>query len=170
MHRLVLMRHAQAEPEAATDHARILSSRGRRDARAAGRLLAGRGDTPALALVSTAQRARDTWEAVRDGLDTTASEPEVWFDRALYDAGPRAVVELLGAVEPGVATVLVVGHNPTMSVVAAALSDGEAEGELEERVSAGLSTAACAAYDVPVAWEDVNARRLRLTHLDVPRG
>jgi phosphohistidine phosphatase len=176
VHRLVLMRHAQAEPEAATDRARILSPRGRRDARAAGRLLAGRGDTPALALVSTAQRARDTWEAVRDGLDTLdtldtmASEPEVWFDRALYDAGPRAVVELLGAVEPGVATVLVVGHNPTMSVVAAALSDGEAEGELEERVSAGLSTAACAAYDVPVAWEDVNARRLRLTHLDVPRG
>jgi phosphohistidine phosphatase len=167
VHRLVLMRHAQAEPDAATDHARVLSSRGRRDARTAGRLLAGRGDTPTLALVSTAQRARDTWEAVRDGL---AAEPQVWFDRALYDAGPRAVVELLGAVEAGAATVLVVGHNPTMSVVAAALSDGEAEGDLEERVSAGLSTAACAAYDVPVSWEDVNARRLRLTHLDVPRG
>ncbi|MDQ4006570.1 MAG: histidine phosphatase family protein [Actinomycetota bacterium] len=170
MHRLVLMRHARAEPEAAADHARRLSPHGRRDARVAGRLLAGRGDTPTLALVSTAQRARDTWEAVREGLDTTAAEPEVWFDRALYDSGPRAVVELLGAVEAGVATVLVVGHNPTMSVVAAALSDGEAGGDLEERIAAGLSTAACAGYDVPVAWEDVNARRLRLTHLDVPRG
>ena len=165
--RLVLMRHAKAEKHAGTDHERPLSSRGRRDAHAAGRLLAGRGDLPELVLVSTSQRTRDTWDAVRSGMATDA---EAWFDRSLYDAGARAVVELLGAVEPTVSSVLVIGHNPTVSTVAAALSDGEAEPALEDAVADGLATAALACYDVPVDWVDVNARRLRLTHVDMPRG
>jgi phosphohistidine phosphatase len=165
--RLVLMRHAKAEKHAATDHDRPLSERGLRDARAAGSLLARRGDVPALVLVSTSQRTRDTWDALSAGLDPV---PEAWFDRALYDAGSKAVVELLGAVGADVPSVLVIGHNPTMSIVAAALSDGEAEATLEDAVADGLATAGLACYDVPVGWADVNARRLRLTHVDTPRG
>jgi phosphohistidine phosphatase len=168
--RLLLMRHAKAEPDASSDHARRLSERGRRDARAAGVLLGRRGDVPALVLVSTAQRTRDTWEAVHAGMGDDAGSPEAWFDQALYDSGPRAVVELLGAVEETVPSVLVIGHNPTISVVAAAMSDGEAEPALERAVADGLSTAALACFDVPVTWSDVNAGRLRLTHVDVPRG
>lgn len=170
--RLVLMRHAKAESHASTDHARRLSAQGRRDARAAGALLAQRGDVPAMVLVSTAQRARDTWEAVSAGLGIgpRTGGPEVWFDRALYDSGPKAVVELLGAVEPDVASVLVVGHNPTMSVVAAALSDGLADPVLEDELSDGLATAGLACFDVPVEWVEVNARTLRLARVDVPRG
>lgn len=166
-HRLLLMRHAKARQEAETDHARPLSPRGRRDAHAAGTLLARRGDLPALVLVSSAQRTRDTWSAVSDGL---GAEVEAWFDRALYDAGPKAVVELLGAVGPSVSSVLVIGHNPTMSTVAAALSDGEADADLEEAVADGLRTSAVAGFDVALPWADVNARTLRLTHVDVPRG
>jgi phosphohistidine phosphatase len=171
--RLLLMRHAKAKPEASSDHARPLSGRGRRDARAAGTLLDGRGDVPSLVLVSTAQRTRDTWDALADGLglrDDAAGGPQVWFDRALYDSGPRAVVELLAAVEEPVPSVLVIGHNPTISVVAAAMSDGEGDPSLEQAVADGLSTAALACFDVPVRWTDVNAGRLRLTHVDVPRG
>jgi phosphohistidine phosphatase len=171
--RLLLMRHAKAKPEASSDHARPLSGRGRRDARAAGTLLDGRGDVPSLVLVSTAQRTRDTWDALADGLglrDDAAGGPEVWFDRALYDSGPRAVVELLAAVEEPVPSVLVIGHNPTISVVASALSDGQAEPALEEAVSEGVPTAGLACFDVPVDWVDLNAHRLRLTSVEVPRG
>jgi phosphohistidine phosphatase len=168
--RALLMRHAKAEHEAPTDHDRPLSERGRRDARAAGRLLAQRGDVPALVLVSTARRTRDTWDSLRAGLTDDPETPEAWFDRALYDSGPKAVVELLGAVEADVRSVLVIGHNPAISVVAAALSDGQADPALEAAVSEGLATAALACFDVPVAWPDVNARTLRLTQVDVPRG
>jgi phosphohistidine phosphatase len=168
--RLLLMRHAKAEHDAATDHARRLSARGRRDARAAGLLLGERGDVPALVLVSTAQRTRDTWDGVRTGLAGTAHEPEAWFDRSLYDSGPRAVVELIGAVDETTPSVLVIGHNPTISTVAAAMSDGQADLSLERVVAEGLPTAALACFDVPVAWTDVNAGRLRLTHVDKPRG
>ncbi|MGH3366402.1 MAG: SixA phosphatase family protein [Nocardioidaceae bacterium] len=165
--RLLVMRHAKAQQEAETDHDRRLSPRGRRDARAAGTMLAERQDEPVLALVSTAQRARDTWHALSGVL---SSEPEVWFDRSLYDAGPADVVELLAGVADTVSSVIVIGHNPAMSTVAAALSDGQADPDLEDALAEGLRTAAVACFDVPVQWVDLNARRLRLTGVDVPRG
>jgi len=168
--RLLLMRHAKARHEGETDHARPLSPRGRRDAHAAGVLLGQRGDVPGLVLVSTSQRTRDTWDGVREGLRDAAERAEAWFDRSLYDSGPRAVVELVGAVEADVSSVLVIGHNPTISIVAAAISDGQAEPSLENAVADGLATAALACFDVPVPWPDVNAGRLRLTHVDKPRG
>jgi phosphohistidine phosphatase len=172
--RLLLMRHAKAEQEGAADHDRRLSSRGRRDARAAGVLLGDRAEVPALVLVSTSQRTRDTWDGVlaglTDGSDAGGQAPEAWFDRSLYDDGPRAVVELVGAVEDTVTSVLVIGHNPTISMVAAALSDGAADAALEQAVVKGLPTAALACFDVPVPWRDVNAGRLRLTGVDKPRG
>jgi len=172
--RLLLMRHAKAEQEGETDHARRLSARGRRDARAAGIMLGERGDVPALVLVSTSQRTRDTWDGVlaglSDGAGGNAAKPETWFDRSLYDEGPRAVVELVGAVEDAVSTVLVIGHNPTISMVASALSDGAADPVLEQAVVKGLATAAVACFDVAVPWPEVNAGRLRLTHVDKPRG
>jgi phosphohistidine phosphatase len=172
--RLLLMRHAKAEQEGETDHARRLSARGHRDARAAGMLLGERGDVPTLVLVSTSQRTRDTWDGVLAGLverpGSGGWSPEAWFDRALYDDGPRAVVELVGAVEDTVSSVLVIGHNPAISMVAAALSDGGADPVLEQAVVKGLPTAALACFDVPVPWRDVNAGRLRLTDVDKPRG
>ena len=171
--RLVLMRHAKAEHESSTDESRRLSKRGRRDARAAGVLLAEHGDMPALVLVSTAQRTRDTWDAVLDGMRSASEgsqESEAWFDRSLYDSGPPAVVELLCAVENTVPSVLVIGHNPTISVVASALSDGQADPALEEAVTEGIPTAGLACFDVPVDWVDLNAHVLRLTSVEVPRG
>lgn len=167
MRRLTLMRHAKAEPSAETDLARPLADRGRRDARAAGALLASRGEAPELALVSTATRTRQTWELVCAALPAA---PDVWFDKTLYGGGGPAVVELLAAVEPDVRSVIVIGHDPTMSVAAAAFSDGYADAQAESALSAGLATAAMACFDVPVPWEDVNAGRLRLTSVDVPRG
>jgi phosphohistidine phosphatase len=164
---LIIMRHSKAEREGETDHARRLSARGRRDATAAGRLLRERGQVPELALVSTSRRTRETWSAVCSGL---GSEPRAWFERSLYDEGPAAVVELVAGVDPGVRAVMVIGHNPAMSAVASALSDEGADPALEGALTDGLSTSALACFDVPVDWEDVNARRLRLTSLDVPRG
>lgn len=171
MRRLILMRHAKSEHTAAVDSGgdaeRPLSPRGRRDAEAGGIMLAERAEVPQLALVSTAQRARDTWASLCAGLGVT---PEVWFDSTLYDAGPPAVVELLAAVSADVESVIVVGHNPTISVAASALSDGDGAAELEALLADGMPTAAMATFDIRVPWADVNARRLRLTRLDVPRG
>jgi phosphohistidine phosphatase len=68
MQRLILMRHAEAEPAAGSgrDRDRVLSGRGRKDSAAMARALAGRGMRPDLALVSPAARTRQTWELLHD--------------------------------------------------------------------------------------------------------
>ena len=74
MHRLILMRHAQAESSAPSggDEARPLSAAGRAEALLMGRALAERGLKPDLALVSTAVRTRQTWEQMHDAFGDVA--------------------------------------------------------------------------------------------------
>ena len=70
MHRLILMRHAQAEASAPSggDEARPLSVAGRAEALLMGRALAERGLRPDLALVSAAAA----------GLGSAAPVGEMW--------------------------------------------------------------------------------------------
>jgi phosphohistidine phosphatase len=119
---LAVVRHAKAESgEEDADHDRALTARGATDAAAAGRWLASRLQDQSQALgrvwVSSALRARSTWEAMRPELPAPA---DVVVDRALYDAGASDVLERLGedllaGGSTGVA--VVVGHNPTMEHV-----------------------------------------------------
>ena len=60
--RLIVMRHAKAEPFAATDHGRRLTDRGRAGARDAGAFLRDAGPVPDYALVSSSTRTRETWD------------------------------------------------------------------------------------------------------------
>lgn len=153
---LLLVRHAQAEPYAGTDHARALTVRGREDAAAAGRWLAGftheRDAVPDAAVVSDAVRARETWEALADaaGWDL-AVEP----DRALYDAGPASALDLVRAVDPQARTVVVVGHNPTIGVLVQLLQDGDGDDVAVAASAAGQPTAAVAALVVAGEWADL---------------
>jgi phosphohistidine phosphatase len=114
---LVLVRHAKAESgEEGADHDRRLTSRGQTTAIEAGRWLATVVPAPEAVWCSSATRAVQTWEAMAPSLDA----PDPTVDRGLYLAGPRDVVERLAA-SPG-ATTVVVGHNPTVEEVLAAVT------------------------------------------------
>ena len=65
MQRLILMRHGDAErPHTGTaDFDRALTPEGRSESRAVGRALAEAGYRPDLALVSSAARTLQTWQA-----------------------------------------------------------------------------------------------------------
>jgi phosphohistidine phosphatase len=112
---LIIMRHAKTEREAASDRARRLTSRGRADARAAGRWLRENELVPDLVLVSPAARALATAEIASAGL---AASPEVRVVESLYGASADDVVEILRATDRAVSRVLVIGHNPTMEELA----------------------------------------------------
>jgi phosphohistidine phosphatase len=118
---LVLLRHAKAEtPGELPDHERRLTTVGESDADAAGAWLADERLRPDLVLCSPATRTRQTWQGVSIALaqalpDTPA--PEVRYEQGLYDGGRTEVFDLLRRVPDEVRTVLVVGHNPTMSDV-----------------------------------------------------
>jgi phosphohistidine phosphatase len=167
MRRLVVMRHAKAEPVAASDHARRLAPRGRRDAEEAGRWARTEGVLPDHAFVSTAARAHETWTAFRlgAGLDLEAE-----LDGGLYSAGPHSALEMLRSAPAEAATVMVVGHNPTMAHLVHLLDDGSADPTVFAALSAGFPTAAVAVLEVDGAWARLDVAAARVTSFHVGSG
>lgn len=117
---LALVRHAKSDwgDPGLDDHDRPLNDRGRRDAPVLAARLAQTGFRPRALLTSTALRARTTAGYFADALGVHAEE------RAeLYGAPARTL--LSAAAASGAPQVMVVAHDPGMSVLADALSKGE---------------------------------------------
>lgn len=165
--RLILMRHAKAEPFATTDHDRVLTERGRKDAADAGRHLAERSMLPDHALVSSAKRARETWAAVAEG---AGSDLGPVFDDATYTGSPDVVMEALSAVPESAETVIFVGHNPTVAYLAHLLEDGEGEPEAQAQLLQGYPPGCLAVLEVEVPWAELGPETGRLVDFYVGRG
>ncbi len=147
---LVVVRHAKAEAGAGTDHERSLTDRGRRDAAASGRWLAGCGLTPDAALVSDAARTRETWTEIAAAAGWGL---EADVDRAVYTAEIDSAFDLIRALDDGVETALIVGHNPTAGSLAHLLDDGTGDPEAVTRLlSRGFPTSAAAVFEVAGSW------------------
>lgn len=162
MHTLVLLRHAKAEPDGPSDIERELARRGHRQAAGVGADLAVAGPLPDLVLVSAATRTRQTWEGVAAALP---SVPSVLVERELYDGGPRQVLERLRAVPEQVGTVLVVGHEPVMSQLAARLASAESDADLVREVSFGIPTATRCVLQVTGEWAELTEGGALLTEV-----
>ena len=159
---LIIMRHAKTEQSAGSDRARKLTSRGRADARAGGRWLGDNGLTPTLILTSPASRALATADIVAAEL---TGGPETRTVEDLYGASPAEAIEILASTDDGAASVLVVGHNPTMEELAYLL-----QREAGEPWAPHLATAGLAVLDVPGEWADLAPGSADLTHWHVPRS
>ncbi len=151
---LVVMRHGKAEPYAGEDYRRRLLDRGYRDSKGAGEWLAAQGMVPTHALVSSAQRTRDTWEAVAEG---SGSSAEVAVEDAVYSADADSALDLLSRTPADAAVVIYVGHNPTAASLAHFLDDGDPEPDAFRAMSAGFPTAAMAVLEVTGSWADLAA-------------
>ncbi|QIG40101.1 phosphohistidine phosphatase [Microbacterium sp. 4R-513] len=119
MTKLVLVRHAKSDwgdPDL-DDHDRPLNDRGLRDAPRMAAQLAESGFLADAILSSTALRAATT----ADFFGAALGVP-VELQERLY--GAPASLLLLAAAERGVGAVVVVAHDPGMTVLAGQLSDG----------------------------------------------
>jgi phosphohistidine phosphatase len=156
--RLYLMRHAKAASEEGThDHERPLTEQGVADARTMGRWLRDHGGAPDVVWCSSALRARQTWSAVATELPSTEDAPEPSYLRSVYQAGPGDLVDLLRDVAPGVETLLILGHNPTLEQAIAGLT-----GEPRD-----FPAGAIAALDVTGSWSEPSS--FDLAELATPR-
>ncbi|MFT4287664.1 SixA phosphatase family protein [Nocardioides sp.] len=162
MSTLVVVRHAKAEQFGPADHERALTERGLADAAAAGRWLAGQGIAPATALVSTALRTRQTWSQLAQA---AGWDLEPWLDSSLYAADPDTVLDLLRALPDEPATVVLVGHNPTMAYLAQLLDDGTSG-----RLMGEFATSAIAVLSYDGGWADLDAGSCRLADFHLARG
>ena len=165
--RLVVMRHAKAEPYSERDHTRTLTDAGRRDARDAGRWLAEQGITVDHAYVSSAERTQNTWSEVAGAVGSNAV---VHVDDVLYTAEAESVIEVLRLAPADAATVMYVGHNPTAAFVAHLLDDGSPDPEAFAEMTSGFPTSATTVLDVPVAWTDLAEGTCHIVAFHVGRG
>ena len=147
MRRLILFRHAKAEPRAPgqDDFDRPLAERGREDAAIIGRALAAQGLAPDRVLISPARRTAETWTSCRDAFPPVRAE----LVRDLYNAAPEDIREAIEAVAERSDTVMVIGHNPGLHELAVELLLDAAVSAAElEPVAARFPTATAAVYAI----------------------
>ena len=118
---ILLFRHAKSDWNASydRDHDRPLNSRGKRAASAMGRWLAQMGPLPELILCSTATRARTTCSLASESGQWTS---EIHYERGLYHAGPSELFYYIAKFSNDVQTIMLVGHQPTLSATTSILS------------------------------------------------
>lgn len=166
MLRLLLLRHAKAAPSASGgDHERPLTARGRADAARLGVFLADKRRAPQAAVHSGAARTAETLEIVRAKL---TQQIAVSAEPRLYGAGDAAFLDVLRALPKEAASVLVVGHNPTLGDIAVRLTGDGEERDLA-KMRAGFPTAGLAILDFEAGrWRDIDEGSGRLVRFVTP--
>jgi phosphohistidine phosphatase len=140
-HTLILLRHAKSDWSGHEgDHDRPLAKRGRRQAPEAGRWLAANVDSIDLAVVSTANRARSTWDLASEQLDRP---PKTRHDDDAYAASVDELLDIVRSLDEALDTVVLVGHNPGIEELAEALTAGRVP----------MPTSALAVIELDSTWE-----------------
>jgi phosphohistidine phosphatase len=165
---LILFRHAKAEQvPGKPDHERELTSRGHRDAAAAGRWLHEQGLGAELVLCSDSARTRQTWASAEEG---GACGEAVEFDRALYSGGEHGVLQTVREQAGEAQVVLVVGHNPTMAMLASGLAEGDGSTAAHECLADGFPTSSLAVLRYSGPWRGLDYGTAELLRCHVSRG
>lgn len=158
------MRHAKSDyPPGVADHDRPLAPRGIRQAGLAGDWLRAHAPTIDHVLCSTATRTRET-------LLNTRIDAPVRYSQRVYATTPGTLIDEINTVDDGVGTLLIIGHEPTMSALALGLGGAEdANTSAVERISAKFPTSAIAVLTVPCTWNELELGMATLIDFEVPR-
>ncbi len=162
MKTLILMRHAKSSWDFAdlSDHDRPLNKRGRNDAPLMGRELLSREVQPDLIVSSSAVRAITTATLVAHELEYDLNQIKI--DSNIYGADCPQLVQIIKAMPEDVDTLLLVGHNPTHTEVANALSP--------EHV-ADIPTAGVVSLSFDTSdWADISKDNATLHYFDFPKN
>lgn len=161
--RLILIRHAKSswDDPMMDDRDRPLTKRGRKSAKAIGAWLAAQSCAPDEALVSSAERTRESWALLAKQLE---APPKPSFRDDLYHGEPEALIAALrGATGQ---RVLILAHNPGLAYFARALvAEPPADVRFER-----YPTAATTLIDFDLEdWTRVNWGDGRVADFIVPR-
>lgn len=159
---LLICRHAKSSWRDAglADKQRPLNKRGERDAPEMGRRLARRGVRPDLIMTSPAVRAKTTAEMFAAQLGYPLQQMRVCPDQ--YAATPVALLSLLRDLEPGLDTVMMVGHNPESTILANLLAHLNI---------ANIPTSGIVALEFPLAsWSEIAEGLGVLLFFDYPKN
>lgn len=165
MHRLYLLRHAKSSWELAgqLDYDRGLTERGQTDCKLIAGEIEARGIEPGLVLCSGAVRARETLDLVATGLPP---ETRVEYEDAIYQATADGLADVLRKVPEETASVMLIGHNPSIHDLAV---DIAADGDELERLAAKFPTCALAEFEFDGSWSDLGTDTATVTAFTAPK-
>ena len=176
MRRLMLLRHAKTEHDAPSghDHDRRLDERGRLDAAAIGTWIGRHPPFPDTVMVSTAVRARQTWEIASDAMKDAARDgspqPHVELLDEIYGAEPTQLLKIIRMADVAdPKRLMLIGHNPGMHELALMLAGG-GDAAAKKSLEDNLPTAGLAILDFAIDdWNEVAFRRGKLVRFTSPK-
>ena len=151
MKTLVLIRHAKTEAlnMGITDYERQLKPRGYRDSELVVNEMKKKGIQPDLIISSPASRAKQTAQIFAKALQY--DEAKIEYQKFIYDGYTSAeFIDYLGQYGKANDTIVVVGHNPEIAMMAINLTDGNYF-HFPTTAATGIS------YDIE-SWENMMVR------------
>jgi phosphohistidine phosphatase len=115
---------------------------------------------PDIALISSARRAYETWEAVKTVIGGNTSEVK---QDELYLANPGDLLEQISNIDDTVKIVILIGHNPGIESLAIHLAIGDSLNTTQQKLNEGFSTGALAAFELNnINWTDIKSTNTKL--------
>lgn len=168
MKRLYLLRHARAgrSQGPGQDYDRPLSPEGRGEAARLAARMRAEGFLPRTVLYSGAERARETWDILNQGLSTEDAEPIPAATRDdLYLATAGHLLKTLHGLPDESDSALLVGHNPGMQELAAALAGPGSREEMLRILRRDYPSAGLAVFHFDVEdWSEIDSGNGRLRY------
>ena len=165
---LLVVRHAKSDwGTGLPDEERPLNKRGRRDAPAVGRWIAGQGYRVEAAVVSPAVRTRQTWSllAASGELDVAPA-----YDRGIYLGEAVDLADAVRCVDPSARCAVLVGHAPGCPDFVEWVTAESGSTEALLRMRAKFPTSGVAAIALGGEWSDVGRGVGSLLDFAVCRG
>jgi len=159
-HRLLLVRHAEAA-SGPVDAERPLTERGQLQAAAIGAHLTSTGLEPDRVVVSPARRAVQTWQGAAAALPASA---EPILDDRVLDNTVDALLAVVRETTEDVATLAVVGHQPSVGELLALLDDGNGAPD----TGAGFRPGTVAVFALETGFAELTDGGATLTDFVVP--
>ena len=157
---LYLVRHAKASDSVSPDLIRPLVANGMIDAARMGRHLASKMQGIDLILTSHSERTQMTAQVFCEqlGIDNQI----VKTDEALYESSPKHYLDALSEVSEAMDSVMIVGHNPSISYLAEFLT-GEEIGSMPTCAVIGMTIE-------NLTWSEITKRSGHMNFYDSPDG
>jgi phosphohistidine phosphatase len=151
MRRLHLLRHAKSswDDGALADFDRPLAPRGIDACARIAAHMRAEDIAPELVLCSPAKRAKETLVGLGDAI----GDARVSFEKDIYEATEADLLGVLHPTDPSVASVLLIGHNPSIQRLALLLGE---ESELLDSLRAKYPTAALATLAFDREWSELH--------------